>query len=209
MNQLAKRIVDEATGKEPITPPPAQKNQAAVELGRLGGKIGGNARAKILSVQRRSEIARIAAAARWNNSTTGGHMALIWSKQLTDSDAQQDTEGSKMPFLRFTQGSITEDYKTWFRSVFFANIAWSPATSRNGHRIEKAQINIHVVILGQDKGIRTMSIDHDPARAANHSAPTTHLHYDNVTRRELESQNLSARSVVVKNENGVYSLVVQ
>jgi hypothetical protein len=44
LNQLAKRIVDEATGEEPITPPPPKKNQAAVELGRLGGKKGGIAR---------------------------------------------------------------------------------------------------------------------------------------------------------------------
>jgi hypothetical protein len=29
MSQLAKRIVDKATGAEPITPPPAQKNQSA------------------------------------------------------------------------------------------------------------------------------------------------------------------------------------
>ena len=61
MNQLAKRIVDEATGEEPITPPPPQKNQAAVELGRLGGKKGGKARAEKLTPAQMSEIARTAA----------------------------------------------------------------------------------------------------------------------------------------------------
>lgn len=68
LNQLAKRIVDEATGEEPITPPPPQKNQAAVELGRLGGKKGGKARAESLSPEQRSEIARIAASARWKKT---------------------------------------------------------------------------------------------------------------------------------------------
>lgn len=68
MNQLAKRIVDEATGEEPITPPPAQKNQAAIELGRLGGKIGGKARAASLTPEQRSEIAKKAAQKRWENS---------------------------------------------------------------------------------------------------------------------------------------------
>lgn len=42
-----------------------EKNQAAVELGRLGGQKGGPARARKLSTARRSEIARKAAQARW------------------------------------------------------------------------------------------------------------------------------------------------
>lgn len=41
------------------------KNKAAQELGRLGGKKGGKARAEKLSAERKSEIAREAAKARW------------------------------------------------------------------------------------------------------------------------------------------------
>lgn len=47
---------------------PPEKNPAAVELGRLGGKKGGPARAKKLSPERRREIARKAARARWEKS---------------------------------------------------------------------------------------------------------------------------------------------
>ena len=43
------------------------KNPAAVALGRLGGKKGGPARAKLLSDTRRSEIAKLAAQARWRS----------------------------------------------------------------------------------------------------------------------------------------------
>jgi hypothetical protein len=43
-----------------------EKNPAAVELGRLGGKKGGPARAEKLSPERRKEIARKAAKARWD-----------------------------------------------------------------------------------------------------------------------------------------------
>lgn len=68
MNQLAKRIVDEATGEEPITPPPPQKNQAAVEHGRLGGKKGGKVRAENLTPEQRSEIAKKAAQKRWKTN---------------------------------------------------------------------------------------------------------------------------------------------
>jgi hypothetical protein len=42
-----------------------EKNPAAVELGRLGGRKGGKARAERLSPERRREIAKKAAEARW------------------------------------------------------------------------------------------------------------------------------------------------
>ena len=41
------------------------KNKAAQELGRLGGLKGGKARAKKLTPEQRSEIAKKAAEARW------------------------------------------------------------------------------------------------------------------------------------------------
>jgi len=42
------------------------KNPAAVALGRLGGLKGGKARATKLSAEKRSEIAKKAAEARWH-----------------------------------------------------------------------------------------------------------------------------------------------
>jgi hypothetical protein len=42
-----------------------EKNPAAVELGRLGGRKGGKARAEKLSPERRREIAKKAAESRW------------------------------------------------------------------------------------------------------------------------------------------------
>jgi hypothetical protein len=66
VNQLAKRIVDEATGQAPPEPKPErEKNPAAVALGRLGGLKGGRARAEKLSPAKRSQIAREAARKRW------------------------------------------------------------------------------------------------------------------------------------------------
>ena len=66
LNQLAKQIVDEATGLAPPRPV-SNKNQAAVELGRLGGLRGGKARAAKLTADERSAIARKAAQKRWSN----------------------------------------------------------------------------------------------------------------------------------------------
>lgn len=44
------------------------KNPSAVALGRLGGLKGGKARAAVLGVRRRREIARQAALARWKRA---------------------------------------------------------------------------------------------------------------------------------------------
>lgn len=67
-NQLAKLIADMATGDaDPDSPPDSGKNPAAVSLGRLGGLKGGKARKASLSPERRAEIARNAAATRWNH----------------------------------------------------------------------------------------------------------------------------------------------
>ena len=67
INELAKSLVDLATDES--SPPeeiPSGKNLHAVELGRLGGKKGGKARAESLSKEQRSEIAKNAAKARWS-----------------------------------------------------------------------------------------------------------------------------------------------
>lgn len=78
-NSLAAQIVAMSTGQalpkltEPsaataAAKPEQEKNPAAVALGRLGGLKGGRARADALSKKKRSEIARLAASARWKKS---------------------------------------------------------------------------------------------------------------------------------------------
>jgi hypothetical protein len=72
-NQLAKRIIEIATGEVPEsdsseTPQDSTKNPHAIELGRLGGMKGGRARAEALSPEQRSEIAKKAARRRWDRS---------------------------------------------------------------------------------------------------------------------------------------------
>lgn len=59
-NQLAKSIVDIATGEA--------TDKTPLESARKGGLKGGKARAKALSPAERSEIAQIAANARWKKS---------------------------------------------------------------------------------------------------------------------------------------------
>jgi hypothetical protein len=66
-NQLARQIVDEATGEGPKVDPDEGKDPAAVALGRKGGLKGGKARAAKMTPEQRSESARKAAAARWRS----------------------------------------------------------------------------------------------------------------------------------------------
>ena len=63
-NQLAKSILDDIIAETEADPKP-EKNPAAVALGRLGGKIGGKARAASLTPERRKAIAQKAATTRW------------------------------------------------------------------------------------------------------------------------------------------------
>lgn len=69
-NQLAKAVVDFATGQREPDPEPRAKNPAAVELGRMGGLKGGKARAASLTPEQRADSARKAALARWGTSRT-------------------------------------------------------------------------------------------------------------------------------------------
>ena len=69
INLLAKSIVDDVTTEELLDKAAKEgKNPAAVLLGRLGGLKGGKARAVKLSAEKRSEIAKKAAKARWSRS---------------------------------------------------------------------------------------------------------------------------------------------
>lgn len=68
VNVLASQIVEEATNTPKPKPEDANKNPAAVALGRLGGLKGGKARANSLTSEQRKEIAKKAAQARWNKA---------------------------------------------------------------------------------------------------------------------------------------------
>ncbi len=66
LNKRAAAIVAQSTDPDDEGDDPYEgKNPHAVELGRLGGKKGGKARAAKLTAKQRSDIARKAAQARW------------------------------------------------------------------------------------------------------------------------------------------------
>jgi len=66
-NQLAKLIVDIATGEAEDTVSESKRHPAK-RKGRAGGLRGGKARAKSLTSEKRSEIASKAAKTRWGRA---------------------------------------------------------------------------------------------------------------------------------------------
>lgn len=68
INQLARMVVDIATGKEEQLESVGNPSNLAV-LGREGGLKGGKARADKLNPEERHEIAKKAAKARWSKNT--------------------------------------------------------------------------------------------------------------------------------------------
>ena len=60
MNELAFSVVADLTGETA-----EEEHEKAVERGRKGGEKGGKARKEKLTPERRKEIAKKAAAARW------------------------------------------------------------------------------------------------------------------------------------------------
>jgi hypothetical protein len=64
-NQLAKMIVDIATGEAEDAVSASKRSPSKK---RIGGSTGGKVRAKRLTRKQRREIARLAAAARWKKS---------------------------------------------------------------------------------------------------------------------------------------------
>jgi hypothetical protein len=65
MNTIAARTEASAAPDDPPVEITDEMRAAAAAFGRMGGKIGGPARAASLTPKKRSEIAKKAAAARW------------------------------------------------------------------------------------------------------------------------------------------------
>lgn len=68
LNQLAARLVEESTSEDTADPVPENETRRVRENGRLGGLKGGKVRAERLTAEKRSEIAKKAARARWEAS---------------------------------------------------------------------------------------------------------------------------------------------
>lgn len=132
---------------------------------------------------------------------------LTWEKPLSTTDAQQETTGSLVPYLRLTKGDRpTAAWQTWFRDTFFDNLQWNSATF-NGSPVEETQATFAVTVNGQTLGSEVMTVTYLPARADSHNAPSTWIHWSSNLRAFLDAHNLTGATVrLMRTDSGGYTL---
>lgn len=93
LNQLAKRIVDEATGEAEKTFQPPEKNKAAVELGRLGGKKGGKRADSLHSIDRFfMELRRRMSLFERPIATSSAQALMVWLQPIQPRGGNEDVD---------------------------------------------------------------------------------------------------------------------
>lgn len=142
--------------------------------------------------------------------TRKGSNLLTWTKNLSQTDAQQETTGGLVPYLRLTKSSLTdEDFQTWFRSEFFAGAAWVPSYFGK-EAVESATIPFQVSVNGINLGAQIFEITHGENRQTKHSTPNTWLHWNAQLAAMLQLNDFTGWPVTLTREtSGVYRLDIQ
>ncbi len=135
---------------------------------------------------------------------------LCWTKKLSDTDAQRDTRGGKVPYLRFTRGADKNiDYQSWFRSDFFADQNWQPGTFGKEEDLETCKVIISVTFGGVSLGDVVFQATHGPNRWESNNAPNTWLHWPSTLLDLLEKNDMSQKQVTLtRHENGSFSMTL-
>jgi hypothetical protein len=126
---------------------------------------------------------------------------LSWSKVLSTTDAQQQTTGGIVPYLRLTSSGLSSgNFQTWFRQTFFNCCSWHPG-SFNSKPVEEAIVSFQVIIQGQLLGNIAFTVTHDQSRQYNNNAPNTWLHWPSQMSSLLQATNYAGRQVVLTRDN--------
>ena len=133
-----------------------------------------------------------------------------WWKKLSTTDAQQQTTGGLVPYLRLTSGSLaTGNFQTWFRQSFFSCCSWHPGYFNN-KPVEEASINLQVTVQGQSLGNIMFTVTHDSSRQYNHNAPNTWLHWPPQMAAILQGTSYAGcRIVLSRDSTNAFSLEIQ
>lgn len=135
---------------------------------------------------------------------------VSWSKNLSTTDAQQQTTGGIVPYLRLTSGNLVSgNFQTWFRQTFFNGCTWQHG-SFNNKPVEEAQVFFDVTIKGQKIGSIPFMVTHDISRENNHNAPNTWLHWPNQMAIILQGTNYAGRPIVLsRSATNAFTLEIQ
>ena len=113
------------------------KNAHAVALGRLGGRKGGVARSARMLPNRRREIGKLAAAARWNGRLPELLRPLFWSYRFDDLRLPGERDLVMLHVL--TYGNTRQ--KKWLKQRFGNEEICRWIASREGRGLTTAQMS--------------------------------------------------------------------
>lgn len=135
---------------------------------------------------------------------------LSWKKKLSITDAQQETTGRIVPYLRMTKGSLRNgDFRTWFRNTMFGALSWQPGSFGKEEDLEVAFADMTVSIDGKSFGKIRVMVTYGPNRSQNNSAPTTWIHWPDQVQIHLQNNNLTGFwAQVEKDSSGNFSLSI-
>lgn len=121
-------------------------------------------------------------------------MTQVWTKSLSDSDAQRKKRGHQRGSITLVRGPNPIDARTWFRRDFFGDRTWVPSQSNTGRHLEKTTIEFDVSVRGRSLGLKTLSVSFDKSRESLQSNYTTLLHLGDLSdlfvRRDLSGERL-------------------
>lgn len=112
------------------------KNKHAVALGRLGGPKGAAARARSLSPERRREIARAAAEARWNGRLPELLRPLFWQYRFEDVRLPAAIDEVMLHVLAYGR----PEHVNWLRARFGDDAITDWISARQGRGLTRAQM---------------------------------------------------------------------
>ena len=133
-----------------------------------------------------------------------------WWKDLSTTDAQQQTTGGIVPYLRLTSNSLkTGHFQTWFRQSFFNICSWNPGHFNN-KPVEEASVTFHVTVQGQTLGNVVFTVTHDNSRQYNNNAPNTWLHWPPKMAAILQATNYAGHRITLsRSSTSSFSLDIQ
>lgn len=136
MNAAEKPIASCLSDRAPCGTLIGVKNKHAVALGRLGGPKGAAARSLSLSPERRREIARAAAEARWNGRLPELLRPLFWQYRFEDVRLPAAIDEVMLHVLAYGR----PEHLNWLRARFGHDAIREWIRARQGRGLTRAQM---------------------------------------------------------------------
>lgn len=149
-----------------------------------------------------------------NTDTEVGKGELVWEKELTKTDAQQNSEHPSGQ-LRFGQAGFEVDGKlidknTYFRDNVFGDQNWRQ--NRDDPDMEIADVPFKVNIEGEDLGIYTLEVIHKPKWESNQNNVPTMLRWGDLMDQIRVERNLTGKKFQLyapENEGEPFTLEIK